>query len=103
MPARFVFEPRARAPRLVSGAASGVEEPAPLADECEQQPGTPPPEPLERSYAGVAARARCQGELRTIVSGVSHSLGAVRVLPLGSRLSRDDAPKTDRQLDFAIE
>jgi len=68
-------EPRASAPRLASGAAHAATPLPPRPDECEQQPGKPPPEPLERSYTGVAAKARCQGELRAIMSGVSHSLG----------------------------
>jgi hypothetical protein len=38
-------------------------------------PGKPPPEPLERKYEGVAAAARCQREVYTIMGGVTHFLG----------------------------
>jgi len=48
---------------------------AALPDDCEQQPGKPPPEPLERVYTGVAAKARCQREVYTIMGGVTHFLG----------------------------
>ncbi len=44
-------------------------------DDCEQQPGQPPPEPLARAYTGVAAKARCQREVYTIMGGVTHFLG----------------------------
>ncbi len=44
-------------------------------DDCEQQPGKPPPEPLARVYTGVAAKARCQREVYTIMGGVTHFLG----------------------------
>jgi hypothetical protein len=46
-----------------------------LPDECVQQPGKPPPKPLERKYTGVAAKARCQREVYTIMGGVTHFLG----------------------------
>jgi hypothetical protein len=46
-----------------------------LPDPCAQQPGQPAPAALERSYTGVAARARCQPELFSIMDGVAHSLG----------------------------
>lgn len=73
-------EPRASAPTPVSSSVPGSARAAaltlpPLPDECEQQPGKPPPEPLERSYTGVAKSARCQGELHTIMRGVSQALG----------------------------
>jgi hypothetical protein len=63
-------EPRASAP--VPPAAPKR---AALPDDCEPEPGKPPPEPLERAYAGVAAKARCQREVYTIMGGVSHFLG----------------------------
>lgn len=46
-----------------------------VADDCEQEPGKPPPEPLKREYAGVAGKARCDREVYTIMGGVVHSLG----------------------------
>jgi hypothetical protein len=68
-------EPRASAP--VAGASSGApaSKRAALPDDCEQQPGKPPPDPLERTYTGVAAKARCQREVYTIMGGVTHFLG----------------------------
>jgi hypothetical protein len=48
---------------------------APLPDDCAGEPGKPVPEPLERAYTGVAAKARCQREVFTIMSGVTHYLG----------------------------
>jgi hypothetical protein len=44
-------------------------------DDCEQQPGKPPPEPLRKRYEGVAAKARCQREVFTIMGGLTHFLG----------------------------
>ncbi len=44
-------------------------------DDCDQEPGKPPPEPLARTYTGVAAKARCQREVYTIMGGVTHFLG----------------------------
>ncbi|MEO6602029.1 MAG: hypothetical protein ABIQ16_19270 [Polyangiaceae bacterium] len=44
-------------------------------DDCEQETGKPPPEPLVRAYTGVAAKARCQREVYTIMGGVTHFLG----------------------------
>ncbi len=44
-------------------------------DDCEQQPGQPPPEPLRVPYTGVAKAARCQREVYTIMGGVTHFLG----------------------------
>jgi hypothetical protein len=46
-----------------------------ISDDCEPEPGKPPPEPLERTYTGVAAKARCQREVYTIMGGVTHFLG----------------------------
>jgi hypothetical protein len=46
-----------------------------LPDECVQQPGKPPPKPLVRKYTGVAAKARCQREVYTIMGGITHFLG----------------------------
>ena len=42
---------------------------------CEQQPGKPAPEPLERAYTGLAAKARCQNELYEIMGHVAEDLG----------------------------
>ncbi|MBX3183454.1 MAG: hypothetical protein KIT72_03190 [Polyangiaceae bacterium] len=44
-------------------------------DDCAEQPGKPPPKPLEREYQGVAKAARCDREVYTIMGGVVHSLG----------------------------
>lgn len=44
-------------------------------DDCALQPGKPPPKPLEREYTGLAAKARCQREIYTIMGGVTHFLG----------------------------
>jgi len=68
-------EPRASGLRPIPSALSDVPPLPPLADDCEQQPGKSASEPLERSYTGVAAKARCQAELVAIMFGVSHSLG----------------------------
>ena len=46
-----------------------------VTDDCAQVPGKPPPEPLKKQYAGVAAKARCQREVYTIRGGVKHFLG----------------------------
>src|SRR6185436_10453240 len=48
---------------------------ADVPDDCVQQPGKPPPKPLERKYTGVAAKARCQREVFTIMGGHTHFLG----------------------------
>jgi hypothetical protein len=48
---------------------------AAVPDDCEQQPGQPAPEPLARAYTGLAAKARCQREVYTIMGGVTHFLG----------------------------
>lgn len=48
---------------------------ADLPDECAPVPGKPPPEPLKQRYTGVAAKARCQREVYTIMGGVKHFLG----------------------------
>ena len=54
-------------------------EPAPrraaVGDDCVAVPGKPPPAPLEREYTGVAAKARCQREVFTIMGGLTHFLG----------------------------
>jgi hypothetical protein len=66
-------EARPGAPARAASAPSPKR--APLPDDCEQQPGKPPPDPLERTYTGVAAKARCQREVYTIMAGVAGSLG----------------------------
>jgi len=43
--------------------------------DCTPQPGKPPPKPLIRNYTGVAAGARCQREVYTIMGGLTHFLG----------------------------
>jgi hypothetical protein len=48
---------------------------ADLADDCAQEPGKPPPEPLRIPFTGVAKHARCQREVYTIMGGVTHFLG----------------------------
>jgi hypothetical protein len=48
---------------------------ADVPDDCAVIPGKPPPEPLERKYTGVAAAARCQRQVYTIMGGVTHFLG----------------------------
>ena len=61
--------------------AEGPKEPAApkrraaLVDDCAQQPGKPAPEPLKKRYEGVAAKARCQREVFTIMGGLTHFLG----------------------------
>lgn len=67
-------EPRPSAPaakRPPAAAPQSVDSP----DPCAQEPGKAAPEPLQRTYTGVAARARCQAEVYTIMDGVAHSLG----------------------------
>lgn len=59
------------APAGVAPARSRAEAP----EACEQQPGKPPPEPLERAYTGVAAKARCQNEVYAIMGHVAEDLG----------------------------
>lgn len=66
-------EPQASAPS--PAAPAPALKGAAVPDDCEQQPGKPPPEPLERSYLGVAAKARCQREVYTIMGGVTRFLG----------------------------
>ncbi len=46
-----------------------------VSDDCAPQAGKPPPAPLERQYDGLAAAARCQREVYTIMGGVTHFLG----------------------------
>lgn len=48
---------------------------ADLPDDCAEVPGKPPPKPLARQYTGVAAKARCQREVYTIMGGLTHFLG----------------------------
>jgi hypothetical protein len=68
-------EPRAAAASSVPSPARAATQRAPEPDVCAAQPGSPPPEPLARSYSGVAAKARCQAEVHAIMRGVSDSLG----------------------------
>jgi len=68
-------EPRASAPVAIASSGAPTPKRAALPDDCEQQPGKPPPDPLERTYTGVAAKARCQREVYTIMGGVTHFLG----------------------------
>jgi hypothetical protein len=44
-------------------------------DDCVPQPGKRPPKPLSREYTGLAAKARCDREIYTIMGGVTHFLG----------------------------
>ena len=46
-----------------------------ILDDCEQEPGKPPPEPLRIQFTGVAKSARCQREVYTLMGGVTHFLG----------------------------
>jgi hypothetical protein len=46
-----------------------------IVDDCDQEPGKPPPEPLRIQYTGVAKNARCQREVYTIMGGITHFLG----------------------------
>lgn len=48
---------------------------ADLVDDCAAVPGKPAPKPLARKYTGVAAKARCQREVYTIMGGLTHFLG----------------------------
>ena len=48
---------------------------ADVVDDCAPVPGKPPPEPLRKEYTGVAAKARCQREVYTIMGGLTHFLG----------------------------
>jgi hypothetical protein len=61
--------PTPEEPAKPAARASNIE------DDCATVPGKPPPEPLERKYEGVAAGARCQREVYTIMGGVTHFLG----------------------------
>ncbi len=70
------------APAAPSAVSEGDEPKRPLAqratnltDDCEPVPGKPPPQPLVRQYTGVAAKARCQREVYTIMGGLTHFLG----------------------------
>jgi hypothetical protein len=44
-------------------------------DDCAAEPGKPPPEPLKKKYDGVAAKARCQREVFSIMGGLTFFLG----------------------------
>jgi hypothetical protein len=44
-------------------------------DDCAQEPGKPPPEPLRIAFEGVAKSARCQREVYTLMGGLTHFLG----------------------------
>jgi hypothetical protein len=70
-------EPRASAPESLGVSAQLPAAPtaASVPDDCQEQPGKPAPDPLERTYTGVAAKARCQREVFTIMGGVTHFLG----------------------------
>jgi hypothetical protein len=68
-------EPRASAPAELGVSAQASTPEASLSDDCAQEPGKPAPDPLERTYTGVAAKARCQREVFTIMSGVAGALG----------------------------
>jgi len=67
-------EPPPSAPAAESAPATAPQR-ADLPDPCAPQSGKPAPAPLERSYTGVAARARCEPELYGIMEGVARSLG----------------------------
>jgi hypothetical protein len=58
----------ARAPSMVQRRAD-------IPDDCAEEPGKPPPEPLRIQYSGVAKAARCQRAVYTIMGGVTHFLG----------------------------
>jgi hypothetical protein len=68
-------------PRTSGASVQAPASPAPaprvpsVPGDCDAEPGRPPPEPLERTYTGVAAKARCQREVYTIMGGVTHFLG----------------------------
>jgi hypothetical protein len=68
-------EPGASAPASLGVSARPAATNAPFSDDCAEEPGKPAPEPLERAYVGVAAKARCQREVFTIMGGVTHFLG----------------------------
>lgn len=84
----FLLAPLAAA--AVAAACGGAPAPAPEAaseekrplarsddavDDCAVVPGQPAPEPLAKVYEGVAAKARCQREVYTIMGGLTHFLG----------------------------
>lgn len=48
---------------------------ADLLDDCAQEPGKPPPEPVRIAFTGVAKNARCQREVYTLMGGITHFLG----------------------------
>ena len=67
-------EPRTSAASAQPAALAPQAKP-PMPGDCDQEPGKPPPEALARAYTGVAAKARCQREVYTIMGGVTHFLG----------------------------
>ena len=75
---------------------SGVRK-ATAVDDCSEQPGKKAPEPLRKRYEGVAAKARCQREVFTIMGGLPR--GQVCPLPRRARLREDDSQQTRRELD----
>ncbi len=48
---------------------------AAVPDDCAIVPGKPAPDPLKREYLGVAAKAKCDRGVYTIMGGVTHFLG----------------------------
>jgi hypothetical protein len=62
-------EPRASAP-LTAAPLSSAPARSAIPDDCLEEPA-----PLERTYTGLAAKARCQREVYTIMGGVTHFLG----------------------------
>src|SRR3954462_6152014 len=68
-------------PRTSGASAQTPASPLPVGNahtvpgDCDLEPGKPPPAPLERVYTGVAAKARCQREVYSIMGGVTHFLG----------------------------
>ena len=69
-------EPRTSSgsPQLAAASPTSVAESADVPGVCDPEPGKPP-ELLERTYTGVAAKARCQREVYTIMAGVTTFLG----------------------------
>jgi hypothetical protein len=61
-------EPRASAPLTIASSSAPARSTIP--DDCLEDPA-----PLERAYTGLAGKARCQREVYTIMSGVTHFLG----------------------------
>jgi hypothetical protein len=63
-------EPRASAPATAASSSALAPTHSAIPDDCVEEPA-----PLERSYTGLAAKARCQREVYTIMGGVTHFLG----------------------------